>query len=189
MSLSSERFTTAEASRHRHSSALAKLLAFVFSPDENEPLYDFGCGDGFYLRHIWEQSGGRKKCIGIDASLEIPEKRWEWIIHPVDAASLVSLGPPGSVLCLEVAEHIEARRLPALLANLRRHCNRTLVLSWALRGQGGTRHISCRDPGEVLEMVLPLGFKYNRERSELWRKEAGADLWWFKKSLYIFETC
>ena len=184
--LEKERFSKEEASKHRTSKRLADLLAVTLA-FSRWPIYDFGCGDGSYLRTIFEECHGLKTCIGIDASPEIPKKQWPWVIHPVDAASPITLGPPGDVLCIEVGEHISSERIPGLLANLNRHCKGLLILSWAIRGQGGTRHISCRDAVEVMQMILPLGFVFLEKKTTNFREEAGQDLWWFKQSLYVFE--
>jgi len=186
MGVERERFTREEASKHRHSDRLAACLVGALAYDRT-PLYDFGCGDGYYLQQIRLASRSLKPCIGVDASIDIPNPHWPYIIHPCDAAVPLHLGPPGDVICLEVAEHIRADRLNGLLANLESHCRGILVLSWAVRGQAGTRHVSCRDEHEVMAMVLPLGFRYLKDTTLIWREEAGQDLWWFKKSLYLFQ--
>lgn len=148
-------------------------------------IYDFGCGDGFYLSVLVDHA---PRLIGLEGSAKIPNKLYSWIIHPIDVAHYLTVGPPGNVLCIEVAEHISSERLPVLLDNLKRHTAKGcwLVLTWAVRGQAGTRHISCRDEHEVLDLVTPLGFVFNKSVSDRWREEAGQDLWWFKKSIYIF---
>lgn len=187
MGVERERFNAEEAAKHRHSNWLAQKLGEMFGHD-SRPLYDFGCGDGYYLNQIRLAARGFKfHCVGIDASPVIPDKKWPYIIHPIDAASPITLGPPGDVICLEVAEHIAGQRLVGLLDNLQNHCNGTLVLSWAVRGQAGTRHVSCRNEEEVMDLVVPRKFDLLEDTTNHWREGAGQDLWWFKKSLYLFK--
>lgn len=183
MAFDSERFSPAEAAKHRHSLRLGNLIAEFFN--DPRPVYDFGCGDGYYLGLVAKD--GPKRCLGFDGSLTIKTKRFPFIIHPMDVASPFTAGPAGNVMCVEVGEHIESSRLSGLIDNINRHCDHRLVLTWAVRGQGGTRHVSCRDEAEVLKMFEPLGFHYLRSQSEDWRAQAGQDLWWFKKSIYLFQ--
>jgi len=191
MSFATEVFTEKEAGEHRHSAQLALLLLEFLSVSPGN-VYDFGCGDGFYLKMIQDRLPARFpyfRNVGVEGSATIPCKFNPYIIHPVDVAAPICLGPPGHVVCIEVAEHIASARLPDLLDNLQRHTGKgdRLLLTWAVRGQAGTRHVSCRDFAEVMNMVIPLGFSYLKDETERWRDVAGEDLWWFKKSIYLFQ--
>lgn len=183
MSYVNERFNREEMARPRHSPQLAILLSQYFS--QWESVYDFGCGDGYYLKEISARVHGR--CVGLEGAKEIPDQKFPWIFYPIDVATPFRVGPPGNVMSIEVAEHISAERIPGLLENINRHCRSKLVLSWAVRGQAGIRHISCRNEDEVMKMIIPMGFNYLEDLSKTWREQAGEDLWWFKQTIYIFE--
>ena len=185
MSFEKERFTPEEATKHVHSPRLAGLMAEYFK-GSSRPLYDFGCGTGYYLSRI-ASNGVMRRCTGLEGTEFIKKKDYIHIMHPVDIVSRIHLGPKGDVISIEVGEHIAEDRLNGFLWNLNHHCDKRLVLTWAVRGQGGTRHVSCRDEHEVLDMIEPFGFEYKKDLSEAWREKAGKDLWWFKKSIYIFE--
>lgn len=155
--------------------------------DRFECLYDFGCGDGFYLSEIVKRVVAR--AYGVDPTAEIHHKYFPWMIHPVDLASPITLGPPGNVLCVGAAENISAERLPGLLENIQRHCKRRLVLVWATPGEAPTGFIGItpRKPNHVIPMVEKYGFKYLENVSEQWQDTVAEELWWGRKRIYVFE--
>ena len=188
MSFEKERFTKEEATKHRNSAKMAKLLSEHFQ-DSARPLYDFGCGTGYYLAQV-AGSCVFRRCTGLEGTYTIDKKDYIHIIHPVDVAQHIHLGPKGDVMSIEVGEHIAGDRLKGFIANLNHHCHERLVLTWAIRGQGGLRHVSCRDHQEVMDMILPLGFTWLEHTSMAWRDQfagEGEEFWWFANSIYVFE--
>jgi hypothetical protein len=70
---------------------------------------------------------------------------------------------------------------------LSRHCTGKLLLTWAVPGQGGLRHVAERTQEQVVPYVRRWGFTFLPEESEQWREIVGVDLSWFKKSIYLFQ--
>lgn len=163
----------------------ASLLTNHF--EKFEAVYDFGCGDGFYLAELSKRIMGR--LMGVDPTLEIADKQYQWITHPIDIGSPIHLGPPGNVLCIGIVEHISCERLPSLLENFQRHCKRQLVLVWGLPGSEKFQGPNCKSPKEVIKTVTAKGFQYNENLSEQWQDTVGDDLWWGRKQIYIFQRC
>lgn len=155
--------------------------------DRFECLYDFGCGDGYYLSEITKRIMGWAH--GVDSATEIPHKFYKWIIHPLDLASPIHLGPAGNVLSIGAAENISAERLPGLLENIQRHCKKKLVLVWSIPtdAPSGFIGITPRKPQQVISMLEKYDFRYLENVSEQWQDTVAEDLWWGKKRIYVFE--
>lgn len=192
MSLQKEAFTPAEANKlsKYHSKRLAQVAGAWFNenPAPFTNLYDFGCGQGYYLRAIEEGYPNGPVGIGFDGCQDLSGcQQHKSIVHPVDLGAPFFTGlPPGHVMSIEVAEHIAEARLPAFLGNLERHCRSKLLLTWAKRGQAGTRHVSCRNQDEVVPMVERLGFKFLEKPTMDWRRYVGEEIWYFKETIYAF---
>jgi len=165
---------------HQHSPLLAKLLSEILPP---QLVYDFGCGKGTYLKYLSEKGFD---CVGFEGTPDISE------IADFDSIIQLDLSKPikrvmdkGSVICLEVAEHIPREFEETLLNNITSYCNGLLILSWAVKGQGGCGHVNEQDSAYVIKRLAEKGFTYNEELSNKLR-EAGKELWWFSKSIYVF---
>lgn len=174
-------FTAEQAkTEHKHSPRLAKALRDAIDP--SQPVFDFGCGKGEYIQHL-KNFGYSVK--GYEGTPELAKKH---LIETKDVS--VKMSAPkkkGTVICLEVIEHIEKSREEAVIDNLVNACSRMLILSWAVKGQGGCGHVNEQDSRYVIARIESEGFEMNRQLSQQLRDLAGADLWWFKKSIYVFD--
>jgi len=83
-----------------------------------------------------------------------------------------------------VAEHINPEFEQTFLRNLSRHCSKKLVLSWAVPGQGGQRHVNERGEVYVINRMKEWGFELDEKATESLREAASIS--WFKKSIYVF---
>ena len=171
-----------------HSERLAEVAGAWFSEDPASNLYDFGCGQGYYLEQIEKKYANGPFGFGFDGCPDLAAcAQYDLIIHPVDLGVPFFTGlPRGHVMSIEVAEHIAEARLPAFLGNLERHCAHKLLLTWAKRGQAGTRHVSCRNQDEVVPMVEALGFQFLEKPTTDWRRYVGEEIWYFKDTIYAF---
>lgn len=179
-------FSPEELKRGKFSPNLARLLEKTLDP--KLPVYDMGCGLGRYVAHL-EKEGfvalgieGHPQAKDVAATPSI--MAWD-LSNPFPARVLDM--PRGSVVSLEVGEHIQPERAGYFLSNLSNMCAKTLILSWAVRGQGGHRHINELDHHDIVPMVEELGFKLDEHKTAEWRELAGMDLPWFKRSIYCFE--
>ncbi|HEY1171056.1 MAG TPA: hypothetical protein VGH19_06755 [Verrucomicrobiae bacterium] len=179
-------FTVEEQQSRPFSDALAKALVQSFPKDK--PVHDLGCSLGHYVKALREgglDAHGYEGTPGISAHAVVPVN-WAELsspMHPGNYGNLV-----GSVLCLEVAEHIPAERADVFLKNVAEFCvpGGKLVLSWAVKGQGGRRHVNEQNWDHVLPTMRKHGFVYQRGEALELRKVAGAQVKWFAQSLYVF---
>ncbi len=143
--------------------------------------YDLGCSSGRYLSALIEHGLNAQ---GFDATPGIARSS-----PPIEELDLarpqVFTEAPGNVMCLEVAEHIHPQDQVHFLANLKALCADKLVLSWAVPGQGGKRHVNEQPRQNVINQIEALGFKYNVEL--MTKLSTVASIEWFKTSMYAFQ--
>lgn len=175
-------FTTEQAKvEHQTSPRLARELAKVIPSNRN--VIDYGCGKGEYLQHL---STMGFKCFGYEGTdlgdLAVYKK-----IRKCDLTKAIGERPSGTVICLEVAEHIPPKFEDIFIKNITENCEGRLIVSWAIVGQGGCGHLNEQNAAYVIAKFEALGFELNRTVSEQLRTAAGRDLWWFKNSIYVFD--
>lgn len=174
-----------ELKRSKFSPQLAKLLCETL--DKSLPAYDLGCGTGRYVAAL-EQAGF--VALGIEGH---PRARDVAVTPSVISADLSRpLSFPeellkGSVVCLEVGEHIQPCCVGVFMDNVTGICEKQLVLSWAIRNQGGHRHIAEMDEHEIVPRIESRGFRLDLKKTTQLRAAGGLDLFWFSKSIYYFE--
>jgi hypothetical protein len=165
---------------HQYSPRLAVAMKKLLPA--KTPIVDLGCGKGTYLINY--------QCIGVEGTPEITE------IADFDGPILtLDLSVPqlelckfsgSNVICLEVAEHIPPEQEQIFLDNIFSIKPPSLILSWALKGQGGTGHHNEQDPAYVIPKIERRGYNLDCIGTEQLRYEGGKDLWWFQKSIYVF---
>ena len=177
---------TMEYQKHRYNSyiskSLCKLLADALPKDK--PVYDFGCGTGEYLEYLQEQGFD---VTGFDGTPELNDFSNIPIIEQDLTEPMNEPEMKGSVLCIEVAEHIEREKAGTLLDNLTKFVDKYLVLSWAIPGQGGVGHVNEQPNSFVISKMAKRRFELNKEMTEKWRAAAGKDLKWLGNTLMVFE--
>lgn len=184
------------AEGHGHDEGLAKALV-EFLEDNRDgimTIWDVGCGDGYYTKYINEY--GNFLCFGLDGNPNTESIAGE-DCEIVDLSLPINFPSKSWVLCLEVGEHIPAEYEQTFLQNLDRLNRDGIILSWAIRGQGGDGHVNCLDNWEVIERMVNMGYHIdmsdtNRLRNKCAKyPETG---WWFRNTLMVFrrniiETC
>lgn len=176
-------FTFEDAqTQHKHSKRLAMALAFGLP--KKQPVIDFGCGQGFYIAELAKRNF---EVYGLEGTPDIEKISFYKPILQADISHPIELIEYGSVICLEVIEHIPKEKEQQVLENLHNHCNGKLMISWAVKGQGGHGHVNEQDAGYVIPTIEKMGYTYNRIQTDQLRMEGGKDLWWFKKSIYVFD--
>ena len=87
---------------HLNSLQLSSWLIDFFKNDDQHLIYDFGCGNAYYLTELHNK--GIKNVIGIEP--ESPTKNSKFQILPYNLAFELPLTKKGNVISFEVAEHI-----------------------------------------------------------------------------------
>jgi len=170
-------------SHHIHSDNLSKWIINLLSEDKEHQIYDFGCGLGNYLNDL--HINGFKKLKGIEAD---PMKTdYDFEILKLNLSEPISLEKKGTIICLEVGEHIPKEYQEILLNNIKNNCDKYLILSWAIRGQGGYGHFNELNNDEILPLIKNLGFRYLEDLTNEVRLIPEDKCAYFRNTLMIFE--
>ena len=175
-------------SEHIHSVALADWIANFLKGEKNTQIYDFGCGLGDYLQHL--ENKGFKKLKGIEGDPIKTDHKFE--ILTLDLATPIQLEKKGIIISLEVGEHIPAKYESIFLDNIKNNCDKYLILSCAVRGQGGHGHFNELDNYEIVGKLSSLGFNFLIEptldvRDFLTTNDLSGNSNYFKNTLLLFE--
>ena len=178
-----EIFTPEEAQHHHHFTELANVMAEIIG--DNKTVYDFGAGDAWYAETNAPKFPGTT-FYAIEGSLNPAMLKG---VHPPNVQTVqwdlrnpLYLGKRGIVFCVEVMEHIHAEYHDTVMNTLSRHCSGTLLLSWAIRGQTGTRHVAERNGDEVVPYLKKWGFSVDGDKTGEYRTRVGS---YFSNSLYL----
>jgi SAM-dependent methyltransferase len=154
--------------------SLAKKLGITKS-------YDFGCGPGNYVKNFRKNE---IEAFGYDGNPLTSKIPW---CSVQDLTSEFQLKPLDFVICLEVCEHVPKEFEDALLKNLDKHVNPngTLILSWAVVGQGGFGHVNCQNNDYVISKFQYMGYTYNESESQNLRNNV-SNAYWFKNTTLVF---
>lgn len=160
---------------------LADALADFFQSEQAHTIVDLGCGTGNYVKvlrlHALEAdgydgnpdteklSGGIAKVADLSQSLDLG-KCYDW------------------VLCLEVGEHLPQQYEKILINNIDSHNSEGVVLSWAVKGQGGYGHFNEQNNDYVKYLMASKGYVNDIAAENALR--ARATLWWFKNTIMVF---
>ncbi len=134
----------------------------------------------------WDNSTQQiKSWTGYDGSPNVEEVTKGLVKH-LDLSKPQNLGRKWDwVMSLEVGEHIPKQFEDIYITNLLNHASYGVVLSWAIRGQGGTAHVNCLNNTEVVERLEAKGFFPDYQYWEILRKDA--TLSWFRRTLMVFK--
>jgi SAM-dependent methyltransferase len=147
-------------------------------------ILDVGCGNGTWLRAA--SNLGVPDVFGVDGVETSPQKL---LFDPkqfkrYDLTALIELGRRFEVvLCLEVAEHLEATVAPVLVESLTKHSDK-VVFSAACPGQPGQHHVNCQWPEYWQALFNARG--YACEDSLRWQIWSVKDIEpWYRQNLFI----
>ena len=155
----------------------------VFRSGMPTSLLDVGCGTGTWLRAAMDC--GIKDLRGVDGLAVPPDQ----LLFPgsffqvLDFRVQWDLGRRfEAALCLEVAEHLEARHSNDLLDSLTRHSD-FVVFSAACPGQPGQHHVNCQWPAYWQRMFNDRGYVCSDAvRWRLWELEAVEP--WYRQNIF-----
>lgn len=166
---------------------------------KNEPVIDVGCGPATYLRYLHDI--GFTDLYGVEGT----EQNFEFgnvhvmdiVLHDV-VIKKRSIGVTDvygylntfkSVICLEVGEHIPEKYVSLFCDKIAKYCRRggKLILSWAVPGQDGIGHVSCRHNIWVVNEFEKRGFKLLVDDSISARNIVENRVSYFRNTIMIFE--
>jgi len=169
-------------SHHIHSEAVSAWIVKFLSDDPNKQIYDFGCGLGNYLLDL--HRGGFTHLTGIEGDpmrTDLP-----FPILTMDLSGSFNLSQLGTVICLEVGEHIPAQYTDTFLDNIANACDGYLITSWAVRQQTGYGHFNELNNDEIIPRFEARGFTYLEQLSEELRLVPEDKCSYFRETLMVF---
>lgn len=159
------------------------LLTFL--KDKNQKIImDFGCATGYFLKYISERTQGLE-LIGVEPHASSHSNLEYKNILDYNLGAPFDLNKKGTVMCIEVLEHIPAEFEDAAIDNIVRHCDKYLFISWAYRGQGGWGHFNEKNINEVVSIFEKKGFVVLKEESI--KARMASTVSWIKNNFVIFE--
>lgn len=167
--------------QHAHSLELSEWIKNYLFTYKEKNIFDFGCGNGNYLKDLKDE--GFKHLLGLEGD---PIQNEHVEILKKDLTSYFDLGKKGTIISLEVGEHIPKEYENIYLENLNNHCENNLILSWAIRGQGGYGHVNELNNDEIIPKIEAFGFKYLQKESNEARGVI-TNCGWFKNTLMVFK--
>lgn len=173
----SSAFSLKEQANRPCDTELAAMIADYFGATHS--CYDMGSSTGKYVDQLRRRG---LIAMGFDATPGIASQ----LVTELDLSRPQKFHEaPGNVMCLEVAEHIPQEKEKHLISNIQALCANKLVLSWAVPGQGGNRHVNEQPAEYVIPLLERAGFQYAPAKSHDMRYTS--KLPWFKNSLYVFQ--
>lgn len=165
---------------HLHDPLLAQALVNFFKQEQATSIADLGCGLGKYVKTFRDNG---LLAVGYDGHPETP-------IITAGLGSVLDLSRPIDipvsdwVLSLEVAEHLPQKFEAIFLDNLHRSNDRGIVLSWALKGQGGDGHFNEQNNDYVKAAITKLGYVNDLEAERLLRSSVQQS--YFRSTVMVF---
>lgn len=166
---------------HCYDSSLSNAVCLLAKSLGVGKLYDFGCGPGKYVEAFQNFGIDATGIDGNPVTSTIPNCKVQ------DLTSEFQMDPVDFLLCLEVGEHIPKEFESTLLSRIDNHLNPsgTLVLSWAVEGQGGFGHVNCQNNDYVIRVMKTLGYSFMIVESMMLRNAASVS--WFKNTILVFK--
>lgn len=161
-----------------------RALPILFPAQFPRTVLDVGCGTGTWLRIAMNL--GAQEVFGVDGVPIAPEsllfdpqffKAWD-LTTPLDLHRRFD-----AVLCLEVAEHLDATFAPTLIDTLTRHSD-CVVFSAACPDQPGQHHVNCRWPDYWQDLFNQRGYACDdKVRWQIW-KQPGIEPW-YRQNMFL----
>ena len=166
------------SSQHCYDSVLASSLNTFFKTENVTSLVDFGCGMGSYVKFFQQNN---INAVGFDGNPNTPELT-DNLCKVLDLSVPQKFDEPFDwVMSLEVGEHLPAQFEDIFIMNLHNNNKSGLVLSWAIKGQGGHGHFNEQNNDYIKSKICKLGYINDIESENKLR--AGSSAGWFKNTI------
>lgn len=171
------------ATNHDFSYRLARWIGDYFPKDKK--VIDFGAGNGEYIRYLHDV--GFKNVWALEGDAETITEINNKLEHDLGQAFILDPKATNGI-CLEVGEHLPEEYLETLLDNLTGNIEEKIILSWAIPGQDGYHHVSCRHNVWVINEMEKRGFKLLAEDSLKARSVIEDRMSYFRNTIMIFQN-
>jgi hypothetical protein len=169
-------------SQHAYDRTLGPALTAFFSREcASGNVVDLGCGMGTYVQHY--RSAGIN-ADGFDGNPFTPQ-----LTNNVCGVKDLSIPfefetPYTWVQSLEVGEHLPPQYEDIFIQNLHKNNKKGILLSWAVKGQGGHGHFNEQNNDYIRGKIEPLGYESDYETERALRSVAS--LRWFRNTIMVF---
>lgn len=160
---------------------LRNFLAEFLLGKKIHTLVDLGCGNADYVKYLLEKG---IYCDAYDGNPDTPQLTG-------NIGKVLDLSEPNvisrmydCVLSLEVGEHIPVQNEQTFLNNVENCSTYLVILSWAIKGQGGEGHSNEQNNDYIIKEMAKRGFIIDHEESALLREKA--EVGWFKNTIMVF---
>lgn len=144
-------------------------------------VVDFGCGTGQYVEKFIARGINTD---GFDGNPDTP-RITKGLGKVLDFTNPIVFEQPYDwVMSLEVGEHIPAEFEDVFINNLHKNNKNGIILSWAVKGQGGLGHVNCQNNDYVKSKICGLGYVCDEAAENVMR--AHSSLSWFKNTIMVF---
>lgn len=175
---------TTDGTGHIHDRSLSNALTQYLLENNTTTVVDFGCGLGDYAR-AFKSASIKVEAYDGNPNTETISQGTGKVLDLSKAFYLKKKFD--AVVCLEVGEHIPAEFETLFLDNICKHVRKTLIISWAVEGQGGSGHVNCKNNDYIIAQLKDRGFKYNAKASQALRNSA-TNASWFSNTLLVFDN-
>jgi hypothetical protein len=150
----------------------------------NATVYDIGAGVGQFevfsqgsSVRTWAFDGGNN--IELMEGVQVPVRKDPNYVIPkvcwIDASVPLTMEPKDWVISIEVGEHIAKAKESIFIDNLVKLAIRGVILTWAIKGQGGHQHINEQNNEYIIHEMNKRGMRYDRAQSMRFRNSV---TWW-----------
>ena len=168
-------------SQHIYDLPLSNALVEFFTQQNAKSIVDFGCGMGKYVAQFRERN---LNANGYDGNPNTPELT-NSVCEVLDLSVKKLFDNPFDwVMSLEVGEHLPCEFEDNFINNLHNNNESGIILSWAIKGQGGHGHFNEQNNDYIKSKICKLGY-LNDITAETKLRECSS-LPWFKNTIMVF---
>jgi 2-polyprenyl-3-methyl-5-hydroxy-6-metoxy-1,4-benzoquinol methylase len=159
-----------------------RLASWIKHNLNSKEILDIGCGPGTYVDSLRE--------IGVNATgIDIDDRVKNKPFLKYQSLMDITNEKADTVLCMEVAEHIDKLEEDLVVKKVTSAVNKTLIWTAAAVGQGGIGHINCKNKDEWANKITKAGLVRNFVKEKQLQEFArqGSHMGWFVNNLLYFE--
>ena len=169
------------SSQHCYDSSMCVSLLKFLKTENVKSVVDFGCGMGDYVKAFQENN---INAIGFDGNPNTPYLTNN-LCNVLDLSLPKKFDEPFDwVISLEVGEHLPHKFEDIFIYNLHNNNKYGIVLSWAVKGQGGHGHFNEQNNDYIKSKICKLGYINDIESENILRHASTLD--WFKNTIMVF---
>jgi hypothetical protein len=166
---------------HRFVPELSTQINNFVYKNNIKTVYDFGCGMGDYLDKLTK---AYPDIIATGFEGHQVDVNFNNVVKK-DLSENIELPTVDLVISIEVGEHIPKEFEQIFINNITKHSSKHIILSWAIKGQGGMGHINEQNNDYIIPEMNKRGWVFDQDTTNIFRSNM-PDGNYIRKSLMIF---